>query len=202
MNEKKVMMLIFGLVVLVAIIGLVLFYQSEKTGEFSVQLPVNIKAGKAIKRTPVKISQDRVVISREIKEDPQKLTKVPETKAMDNCCLWMDKGMSFHISEAASKYMGFSPSKIDGSEFFDKKDLVFVKKPIFYDSPLTCVKGGTLQNPTAGEKMCVESYKGIPLPLDRKAGFLCIEKQWWLAGGICGGPGQALGVPEAPPLPD
>ena len=201
MNEKKVMVLIFGLVVLVAIIGLVLFYQSEKTGKFNVQLPVNIKAGKAVKRTPVKVSPDRVVVSRKIKEDPSKLTKVPETKDYDPCCLWMDKGMSFHISEAASKYMGFSPSKIDSSESFDKTDLVFVKKPSFYDGPVTCVKGGTLKNPDVGEKLCVESYKGIPLPLDKKAGLLCIEKQWWLGGGICGAPGKDMDVPGSPPMP-
>jgi len=197
MNEKKVMVLIFGLVVLVAIIGLVLFFQSEKTGGFNIRMPMS--SGKAVKRTPLKIPRDRVITPREPKEEI--LTKVPETKDYDPCCLWMDKGMSFHISEAASKYMGFSPYKIGKSESFDKTDLVFVKKPSFYDGPVICVKGGTLKNPDVGEKLCVESYKGIPLPLDRKAGLLCVEKQWWLGGGICGAPGKDLEVSGSPPMP-
>jgi len=196
MNEKKVMVLIFGLVVLVAIIGLVLFYQSEKTGKFNVQLPVNIKAGKAVKRTPVKVSPDRVVVSRKIKEDPQKLTKVPETKDYDPCCLWMDKGMKFHISAAAVKYLDIDPAKIDKYEYFSKSDLEFNILPDFYYSNNIYVKGGTIETYGVGARLCVKTYKGKKLV--PQAGIACIENKWWLVGGIC-----SVGVPsEAPPLPD
>lgn len=197
MNEKRVMLFIFGLVILVALIGLVLFFKSAKTGDFSVRLPVNIKPSKTTRDIPAKALY---ATSRKVPEPPT-LIKEDKPKAYDPCCLWMDQGMSFHISKASAKYMGFSRSKVGSSELFDKTDLVFVNKPKFYDSPPICVKGGTIQNPTAGEKLCVESYKGIPLPLDRKAGLLCVNKEWWLAGGICGS--MDLEVPfEGPPMPD
>ena len=192
MKSRDMSWLILCIVVVVAVISIVLLYKTEITGEAGIKFNVK-KIGQAVRKVPVKISQDRSAGA------PQKLTKVPETKAHDPCCLWTDKGMSFHISEAASKYMGFSPYKIGKSEIFDKTDLVFVKKPDFYDCPVKCVKGGTLQNPDVGEKLCVESYKGIPLPLDRQAGLLCVEKQWWLAGGICGS--MNLEVPGPPPMP-
>ena len=194
MNEKKVMVLIFGLVVLVALMGLVLFYQSEKTGGFNIRMPM--KSGKAVKITPVKVSRDRIITSREPKEDVTQ-QKIKITKDfVKNACLWADTGMLFHISSGAAKHLDFNPDQVGKYDYFSKSDLEFAVKPDFYDANNIYVKGGTVETYNAGARACIKSYKGqkiIP-----QAGLSCIENRWWLIANIC--PlGSAV---EGPPMPD
>jgi hypothetical protein len=194
MNEKKVMFLIFGLVVLVALIGVILFFNSEKTGEFSVNLPVNIRSSKA--SSPVKTLPVKVINYREPpKPAVETKIKAVQSEYMENCCLWKNNGMVFHISNPAVKYLNFNPSKTGTDELFNKNDLEFETTPYFYNTENLCVKGGTPEDTMAGTVLCIQSYKGVELI--PKAGLLCYDNRWWLAGTVCGEKG--LATPNSPP---
>jgi len=192
MNEKRVMMFIFGIVVLVALIGLVLFFKSAKTGEFNVRLPVNIQPAKTTKPDPVRRLP---VESRDPEKDVQQIIKT-KSSYIGNSCLWTDEGMRFHISSGAAKHLNFAPDQVGKYDYFSKSDLDLAVKPDFYDLNNIYVKGGTVETYNSGARVCIKKYKGqeiIP-----QAGLACIQNQWWLIGNIC-----PLGVPsEAPPMPD
>ncbi|MBW3004966.1 hypothetical protein KY310_03990 [Candidatus Woesearchaeota archaeon] len=196
MDEKKMVLLIFGLVLLVALIGLILFYRSANTGELSIQLPVNIKPSKTTRQAPAKVVYART--SREpAEEEAKKEIKAVKTESMENCCIWKNTGMVFHISPPTVEYFKYPSAKVGSDELFSKSDLGFITKPYFYNTEGLCVKGGTSENTMAGTPLCIHSYKSIKLPA--QAGLICYDGRWWLTGGICGElpvPDQTSAVPE------
>jgi len=196
MDEKKKVLLIFAVLAIVAIVGLVLLFKSEKTGEFNVQLPVNIKPAKTTRQVPVRAMRQEMPVSREPLADVEQIIIKTKSSFIGNSCLWADKGMLFHISPGVVKHMDFDPSKTNKYEYFNKNDLEFNVLPDFYNFNDIYVKGGTIETYNTGARLCIKTYKGqkiIP-----QAGLSCIENRWWLIANIC-----PLGAPtQGPPMPD
>ena len=194
MDEKKKVLLVFAMLAIVAIVGLILLFRSEKTGEFNVQLPVNIRPAKTTK--PALVRHVPVESRNPNEDDAAQMIMKTKSSYIGNSCLWADTGMMFHISKGAIRHMDFTRDQVGKYDYFSKSDLEFNTLPDFYFSDNIYVKGGTVETYDVGARLCIKTYKGQKiLP---QAGLACTQNQWWLVGSIC-----PLGVPsEAPPMPD
>lgn len=192
MDEKRVMFAVFGLVFLIAVIGLFLFFKSTSTGEISVRMPVNTKQVKTTK--PVSVRR-LPIESRDPEDNSAPIILKTKSSYIGNSCLWADNGMLFHISSGAAKHLDFSSDQVGKFDYFSKSDLELTIKPDFYDLNNIYVKGGTIETYDSGARVCIKSYKGQKI--FPQAGLSCIENRWWLIANIC-----PLGMPEAPPMPD
>lgn len=187
MDEKRFALILFGIILLVVLIGIIIFCTSTGTGALGVRASI----------TPPSPIIREVPISRAIPVDVvEKTINAAKITYFETCCMWQDNGMLFHISPAAVKHMNFQSSTVDTTDLFNKNDLDFITKPDFYDYQNICVAGGTIENHQNSKTLCIESYKGIKiLP---QAGLICISGKWWLAGNICplSVPGETPAVPQ------
>lgn len=186
MDEKRFALILFGIILLVALIGIIIFCTSTGTGALGVRASIT-QPSPIIREVP---------ISRAIPVDVvEKTVNAAKITYFETCCMWQDNGMLFHISPAAVKYMKFHPIKVGTDESFNKNDLEYITKPSFYNEN-KCVAGGTMENHQNSKTVCIESYKGIKmLP---QAGLICVEGRWWLSGNICplSVPDESAAVPQ------